>query len=190
MDVLALPPLGRVMQTACTSLGRHPLLMDGDSPANVRRGSPQAGNEIRAAAHHLLLFGCSASSGLCPPSLPLCVLLTSSFTSYSSWCSSISCFFPSLRLFSSSFFPNNLPYQSMHTNLLSTCFDSPPFPAASCLQFSSILLRRPEQECGTTTLQRPDAALRLFRKTIIHWEGEVILDRPAGMCCRIYLPGL
>lgn len=130
MDVLALPPLGRVMQTACVSLGRHPLLMDGDSPANFRCGSLQAGNEIRAATHHLLSFGCSASSGLCPPSLPLHVLLTRSSTSSSSWSSSpsssVSCFFSSLCSFSSSFYAATL---------------------------SSILLWRPEQqECGTNRL--------------------------------------
>lgn len=107
MDVLALPPpLGRLMQTACASLGRHPLLMDGDSPANFRRGSLQAGNEIRAAARHLLSFGCSASSGLSPPSL----LLPSSFSSHSSSPASLFSSSSSLCSFSCSFYPLLSPH--------------------------------------------------------------------------------
>lgn len=111
MDVLALPPpLSRLMQTACASLGRHPLLMDADSPANFRRGSLQAGNEIRAAAHHLLSFGCSASSGLCPPHIIL-----SSLSSTSS--SSLSCSFSSLCSFSSFFSSSSVLLFHLHQSL-------------------------------------------------------------------------
>lgn len=137
MDVLALPPpLGRLMQTACASLGRHPLLMDGDSPANFRRGSLQAGNEIRAAARHLLSFGCSASSGLSPPSLLLLLFLL--FTHFLVLLfllllsSPVSCHPPPLQY-------SPITSFSVSSKLFSTCWDS--FHSALCLQlFSSILL--------------------------------------------------
>lgn len=131
MDVLAPPPpLGRVMQTASASLRRHPLLMDGGSPANFRRGSLQAGNEIRAP--HVICFHLATApppACWCPPPPPSPSLPSSNLPLL---------IFLVLLLFIFIL----LLFFSVHLELLFTCWD-PPLHSVPALQLFLFILLRP-----------------------------------------------